>query len=305
MSIYKTNNAFERLDLSLLRYFFAVTSFGGFSKASRATGISQPALSLGLQKLEKTLGTRLIERHSGRFSLTESGRLLDSFCKRLEGGLDSLLGDLDGHPGKTTRRLRVGTALSVGFGPLLGACLNNGRADAPLELELWAQTTFQLISALKEGQLDAALVPDDVFDRSLEVTPLFKDRFVFVHAPARKASFRGKNWALEPIAEPLITYPRETPMRSLVDQICAKHQLRFKTTTSVNGLDGILGLVRHGAGGAFVLKSLVEEDLRKKDLLEAEFPFALPASGVVMVTTKDEHGREISRLLVKKLGDQL
>lgn len=304
MSIYVSNSVFQRLDLSLLRYFFAVASFGGFSKASRATGISQPALSLGLQKLERALGTRLIDRKSGGFSLTDSGRVLDAFCKRLEGGLESMLGDLGSGLPSAPRRLRIGAALSVGLGPLFRLCLENTRSKEPMELELTAQNTFQLLEALKEGSLEAALVPDDIYDRHIEITPLFRDKLIFVHCRFQGDLFKKKRSATALLKTALITYPRETPMRSLVDQICGKHQLRFSSMVAVNGLDAIIGLVKQGAGGAFVLRSLVSEELRKEELYEARLPFTLPYSGVVLATAAGENGRGVVKVMRRLLRPQ-
>lgn len=306
MAIYKSDNVFQRLDLSLLRHFFAIASFGGFSKASRATGISQPALSLGLQKLEKVLGARLIDRAPGNFVLTEPGRVVHDYCKRLEGTLESMVGDLGGGAGglSVPRRIRVGTGLSVGFGPLVRACLEASRQDPPVELELTAQNTYTLLSAVNDGSLDAAIVPDDVYDKRLRVTPLFRDRLMFVtsvrgvtgahSARATKASAAAPGTQLAPV---LVTYPRDTPMRSLVDRLCLRHELRFKSVISVNGLDAIVSLVRRGVGGAFVLRSLVAEELKRKELREAKVAFELPVAGVTLVTAPGPHGEEAVKLL--------
>jgi LysR family hydrogen peroxide-inducible transcriptional activator len=297
VAIYKSDNIFERLDLSLVRHFFAIATFGGFSKASRATGISQPALSLGLQKLEKTLGTKLIDRKPGNFSLTDSGKVVHAFCKRLEGNLESMVGDLGAGKISVPRRLRIGTGLSVGFGPLVRACIQSRRSDQAVELELTARNTYDLLEDVHEGKLDAALVPDDVFDKRLKLTPLFRDKLVFVHGAAQASAFAARNWASRTLNSVLVTYPRETPMRAVVDTLCGKHDLRFKSVISVNGLDAIKGLVRRGVGGAFVLKSLVSEELRKKELRESKVPFELPLAGVALVTSHGESGAEATRML--------
>lgn len=91
-------------------------------------------------------------------------------------------------------------------------------------------------------------------------------------------------------------------MRSLVDQLCGQHHLKFRSVIAVNGLDAILGLVRKGVDGAFVLKSLVAESLRNDELCEVRFPFKLPTSGVVLVTAEGERGREMSKAMKRLLG---
>lgn len=300
MAIYKSDNIFQRLDLSLLRHFFAIATFGGFSKASRATGISQPALSLGLQKLEKNLGTRLVDRKPGKFSLTDSGKVLQAYCRRLEGTIESLMSDLGGKGPSVPRRLRIGTALSVGFSPLVRACVSGAAASSGLELELTAHNTYQLLTEVKEGTLDCALVPDDVYDKSLRATPLFRDALVFVQKRGPKVLL-ARDWLSGKLDCVLVTYPRETPVRSAIDKLCSQHELHFSSVISVSGLDAIVTLVRRGVGGAFVLRSLVKEELKRKELQEAKVPFELPSAGVTLVTAKDEPTGEVARLLKRLL----
>jgi DNA-binding transcriptional LysR family regulator len=257
VSIYKENSIFHRLDLSLLRHFFAIATFGGFSKASRATGVSQPALSLGLQKLEKTLGVVLIDRSAKTFILTQSGLTLLTFCQRLEGTLESVVSDLDARVGDIHRRLRIGTALSIGFSPLIGVCFTNSRAKDPFEIEISAQNTYQLLNELIEGTLDAALVPSDIYDTRLKFSKLFQDEIIFIYGAELRKYFKGTDWSTAIKEISLINYPRETPMRSLVDKLCAEKTLHFRSTVSVNGIDAIKKITERGVGGAFILRSLV------------------------------------------------
>lgn len=301
MSIYKSNSLFHRLDLSLLRHFFAIATFGGFSKASRATGISQPALSLGLKKLEKTLGVNLVDRKARDFALTQAGLTLLTFCQRLEGNLEAVVSDLDAELGTARRRLRIGTALSIGFGPLVEASESNFRSKDPYELELTEQNTYQLLNEIVEGTLDAALVPSDVYDTRLTFSRLYQDEVAFVYGSDLKKYFAQKEWHKDwaPLSAELtlINYPRETPMRSLVDKICIENKLHFRSVLSVNGLDAIKKFVSRGIGGAFVLRSLVQEELSKKELFEAKMPKKLPSIGVAIAALKNDHGEEITRIL--------
>ena len=172
------------------------------------------------------------------------------------------------------------------YGPLAKVCFEAVSSERQLEVEITAGNTYHLLEAVKEGSLDAGLVPDDVFDKRLKVTPLFRDKLIFAHSRANTQQFTARKWSSGSLDFALVTYPRETPMRALVDRLCGKHELRFKTVISVNGLDAITGLVRRGLGGAFMLRSLVEEELRRKELVEAKIPFELPPSGVGLVTAR-------------------
>ncbi len=300
-SIYNFNSIFQQIDLSALKHFYAVASFGGFSKAARATGQSQPALSLGLQKLEKSLGMKLINRGSRQPSLTKEGLALLSFCQRMESGLDSLVSSVGSDSLVVRRRLRVGTALSLGFAPLLSGCVDMLRNDDSVELELSTMRTYQLLSDVRDGDLDAALVPDDVYDSGLKFYPVKKDHLIFVVAPSEKAKFKNADWLATVNKMPLITYPRETPMRSFVDKICVQNSIHFRNLVAVNTFDGIVALVKESAGGAFLLRSLVAKDLKLGVLVEAPPGFVLPKSGVALAVRADKQGNQTAKGVLKWL----
>ncbi|MBN8979543.1 MAG: LysR family transcriptional regulator, partial [Rhizobiales bacterium] len=62
------------LSLKQLRYFDAVARTRHFGRAAERCAVTQPALSMQIQELEKTLGVKLIERSRGRVMLTKAGR---------------------------------------------------------------------------------------------------------------------------------------------------------------------------------------------------------------------------------------
>src|SRR3979490_2336328 len=62
------------ISLKQLRYFEAVARVRHFGRAAKQCSVSQPALSMQIQELEKTLGVELIERSRNGIMLTEAGR---------------------------------------------------------------------------------------------------------------------------------------------------------------------------------------------------------------------------------------
>ena len=62
------------ISLKQLRYFEAVARIRHFGKAAEQCSVTQPALSMQIQELEKTLGVQLLERSRNGVMLTEAGR---------------------------------------------------------------------------------------------------------------------------------------------------------------------------------------------------------------------------------------
>ena len=62
------------LNLDYLATFVVVISRGSFSAAAERLNISQPAVSLQIRQLERSLGTTLVERVGRRAQPTAAGR---------------------------------------------------------------------------------------------------------------------------------------------------------------------------------------------------------------------------------------
>jgi len=78
-------------DLNALKIFRDVVRAGGFAAAHRETGQSRATLSRTISALEEELGTRLIERSTRSFRLTESGALLYERSRDILGQLDEAI----------------------------------------------------------------------------------------------------------------------------------------------------------------------------------------------------------------------
>lgn len=152
-----------------------------------------------------------------------------------------------------------------------------------------------------EGALDAALVSSEVHEPGLKLFKLRQDRLCFIVGSHHRQKFEGKDWYEVIQKIPLVTYLRETLMRSEVDRLCLQNGMHFKTLISVNSVETICSLVREGAGGAFVLRSLVQSDIAAKNLFVIDVPFALPKTGISLAVRSTNQGEVVLRTLKKWL----
>jgi LysR family hydrogen peroxide-inducible transcriptional activator len=163
------------MEMHQLRYFVAVAQTGSFSRAAEQCHVSQPSLSQQIQKLERGLGQRLLDRLGRRAALTDAGRLL----------LDRALMIL-GTAEDAERRLRdagdtEGGRLSVGVLPTIAPYLlplvlgrflkRHPRAEPTIHEDV----TRQLLAAVVAGELDVALVALPISDDRVQAEPLFTE----------------------------------------------------------------------------------------------------------------------------------
>ncbi len=162
------------LGLRLLRYATALADHESFSVAARALGISQPALSRAIQRLEETAGTRLFDRTPAGVFPTDAGQLLLSRARDLLAGAESLERELS--------RIRTAErpSLAIGAGPFTAQLLAGDaiarllRAVPGLSVELRIEQFPDLARMVRAREIDLAVAEaSTVGDRpDLEAIPL-------------------------------------------------------------------------------------------------------------------------------------
>lgn len=144
--------------LRQLQYLKLLAEHGSFSRAAEAAHVSQPALSSGVQELERVLGAAVVERTRGQVQLTAVGteavRRAEDVLARTEDLVEAARNA--GRP--LSGRFRLGVIPTVApF--LLPAKLPGLKAAYPaLRLFIREDLTPRLVAALKSGHLDAAVI---------------------------------------------------------------------------------------------------------------------------------------------------
>lgn len=169
------------LRLDDIDYFLAVAEHGQVRRAAAALGLSQPALTKGLQRLEKELGFPLFERGARGMTLT---RVAEQFRQRTQ-TLRASLGDAI----KEASDLHLGAMglLRVGVSPLYAerlfvpACLQLHEQRPAARLRVMVNLNDALLGALRLGDLDLSInaIPR-VLPEDLEAVPLMNDDLCMV-----------------------------------------------------------------------------------------------------------------------------
>lgn len=167
-------------NLTGLVVFAKVVEEGGFSKAANSLGISKSSVSKQVSALEDHLGTRLLNRTTRRFSLTETGTLLYERCQRIVAEVDAAereAGSLQSNP---SGRLRISTGVS--FGRLhLSKVLPDFLFEYP-ELSMELVLNDRRVDLVEEGY-DVALRIGRLEDSTLIARKLCPARQVTVASP--------------------------------------------------------------------------------------------------------------------------
>jgi len=157
-------------------YFLAVAEQGQVHGAAAALGVSQPAVTKGLQRLERALGFALFKRGARGMTLTPVAEPFRLRVSTLRSGLGEAIKDAtDLHLG-AMGLLRVGVSPFFVDHPFIQACLQLHHQRPAARLRVMINLNDSLIAALRQGDLDLSLcglpanIPDD-----LRPVPLMRD----------------------------------------------------------------------------------------------------------------------------------
>ena len=157
-------------------YFLAVAQHGQVRRAAAALGLSQPAITKGLQRLEKELGFPLFVRGSRGMTLTPVAEHFRQRTQTLRAGLGEAM--------KEAADLHLGAmgVLRVGVSPLYAqrlfvpACLQLHRQRPAARIRVMIKLNDALLAALRLGDLDVSISAlPGVIPEDLQATDLMSD----------------------------------------------------------------------------------------------------------------------------------
>ena len=146
------------LTLKQFRYFEALARHRHFGRAADACAITQPALSMQMKELEKTLGTPLFERAARQVRLSEFGEEFLLRVRTILRSVDELQELALASHNRLVRRLRIGIIPTIApyLLPTLITKLTEMNGD--IDLHVRETVTPKLIQEVMDGRLDTAIV---------------------------------------------------------------------------------------------------------------------------------------------------
>lgn len=179
------------MTITQLQYVLAVAEYKNFTLAAEKCFVTQPTLSMQIQKVEDELGIQIFDRSKKPIQLTEIGQKIVNQAKNIVIEADRIQDIVDQQKGFIGGEFRLGIIPTI-TPTLLPMFLNNFIRKYPkVKLVIEELNTDEIIFRLNNGHLDAAIAATPLSEAKIKEIVLYYEPFV-AYIPEHHSSFSKK-----------------------------------------------------------------------------------------------------------------
>ena len=260
------------VEITQLRYFLTVVELGSFSKAAACCYVSQPTLSVQIQKLEGRLGQKLLDRTRPKIVPTEAGRILMGRAKRIL--IEAELAEREVQASDKNIAGSVAIGVLPTIAPyFLPPILQVFREQCPkIRLSICEEKTARLLQMIEENRLDFALACLPIRENGFELEKLFSEELLLTLPQQHPLGQKDKIYMMDLQPENFILLQEGHCVVNQILDFCSRHGFQPKITLRGGQISTIQSLIRAGMGISLIPKMAAVDDLFKITYRSLEKP---------------------------------
>ena len=240
----------------------AVSRQGSFTRAARSLGLSQPALSRQVQKLEQELGVVLFLRDAGRVRLTEAGAQVEQWAQGILSSRQALVERLGQATQELAGELRIAASTTPGEFLVPDLVAGFAARHPAVRPEVLITDSGQVIEELRGDRWDVGFVGARLAARDLVYDEVADDEVVLAAPRAHRLAGLGEVAPSELAGEPFIDREEGSATLHTVRAALAARGLEFpgyRVVMVLSTSEGVLSAVERGSWAGLGLRTLPGE----------------------------------------------
>ncbi len=259
------------VDIGKLETFLRAAETLNFSETAKQLHISQPTVSRHIQMLEKSMGVVLFTRTNTGLQLTEAGRLLLPWARRLLHDTNSMQAVMASIQGDVVGELRITCSTTAGKYVLPQMAARFCQLYPGVRVRILACTPEDVTLRLLEGEAHIGVLSREILDAGLESQEFFRDTITLVVPADHRWAFRKVIEPGELLEEPLIIREETSGTRRVVLSELAKYDIGLDDLDifmELGNAEAIVRTVAAGYGIAFVSKLAMACPLERGNIVD-------------------------------------
>lgn len=291
------------MTLVQLEYIVAVDTYRSFVIAAEKCFVTQPTLSMQINKLEITLGAKLFDRSKQPVVPTDIGIAVLEQARNILVEAGKLQEVIALHKKELAGELRIGVIPTIAPYLLPTVVSSFGAKYDKVRLSIWEYTTEEIVQKLKSGLLDCGVLSTPLEEKGLLETPLFYEDFVVYAAEGHQLLAKESICAADINASEMWLLNEGHCMRNQVLNICSQsaHAGDKRLEYNTGSVETLKRMVDINAGFT-ILPELSMVDFPKERLSQLRsFESPAPAREISLVT----HRNFLKRAMISALQAEI
>ncbi|WP_300566528.1 LysR substrate-binding domain-containing protein [Flavobacterium sp.] len=278
------------MTITQLQYVLAVAEYKNFTLAAEKCFVTQPTLSMQIQKIEEELGIQIFDRSKKPIQLTDIGQKIVAQAKNIVNEADRIQDIVDLQKGFIGGEFRLGIIPTI-MPTLLPMFLNNFIKKYPkVKLIIEELNTAEIIIKLKNGHLDAAIAATPLEDEKIKEIVLYYEPFM-VYIPEGHSNFEKKEIEIDDLnIDEILLLQDGHCFRDGILNLCKNTSQNGDNKFQIESgsFETLIKLANEGLG-ITLLPYLHSLDLKESDKLKLKhFVEPKPAREVSLIFPKNE-----------------
>ncbi|MBN2550681.1 MAG: LysR family transcriptional regulator [Anaerolineales bacterium] len=261
------------IDIDKISTFVRAAETLSFSEAAKQLHISQPTVSNHIKTLEQKMGVTLFTRTNTGLELTEAGKVLLPWARRLLHDTNSMQAMMSSIQNDVVGELRIACSTTAGKYVLPQLAARFCQHFPGVKVRILACMPEDVTLRLLEGEAHIGVLSREVPDAGLESQEFFRDTITLIVPANHRWAFRGAIEASELLEEPLIMREETSGTRRVVLSELAKFDISLNDLNifmELGNAEAIVRTVSAGYGIAFVSKLATACPLERGNVVDIE-----------------------------------
>lgn len=249
------------MNLNQLKIFYAVAQKKSFTMAARELFLTQPAVTIQIQKVEREYETKLFDRIGKKIFLTESGKILFSYAEKILNLFGQAEEALTDAKELKSGKLSIGASATVGSYYLPKIFEVFGKKYPNIEIEMTLANSYTVVEDVLALKNDLGFIGRLPHLERLVVIPFLEEELVLIVPPNHPLTHKEEVFFEDLSGQPLISREMGSATRKLVEESATKKGVSMRVVMDLASNEAIKRAVEDGLGISIISKYVAQKEV--------------------------------------------
>jgi DNA-binding transcriptional LysR family regulator len=288
------------MDILQLEHFLAVAEERTFTRAAERVFRTQPALSQSIKKLEDNIGSPLFARDIHEVSLTEAGKTLENYARRIIGLRDEAVRSIAQLQNLKTGALAIAAHESAAVYLLPGTVRRFLQLYPHIKVSIHRSRLDEIPKRVMDREVQIGFVKDPPVFRELEGVDVHADEMALIASPRNMYSSKKQVDIHELDGVPFVVHHLCTSTDEIFHRLFRQHGVNCRIVAELWSFENIKSFVHEDVGMAIVPRITVTQELKQRTLVEIPMVQLKMPRSTVMIFRRDyvsESAQELIKIM--------